>query len=142
MVVVALRSTGIGVREIVSIRLPRTSTLVGSDSDVPRPSNTRTLLNSVVGPLACWAWAGMVEKMSAQTGVADNSRRKCIETIQLSLFVRATIDVERRDVDPGGFQRLTHPARDVDGARRIAVNAHGVGAHLDHLAGDRYHRAV
>ena len=74
-VVVAPRSTGIGVREIVSIRLPRTSTLVGSDNDVPLPSNTLTLLNSVIAPLACWACAVFAEKSSAQTAAADSERR-------------------------------------------------------------------
>src|SRR5258707_1390228 len=33
-------------------------------------------------------------------------------------------------------------AKDVDRAGRVTVNAYGVGAHLDHLAGDRHHGAV
>src|SRR4029079_12253554 len=82
IVVVALRSAGIGVREIVSISLPRTSTFVGSDNDAPLPSNTLTLLNSVTGPLACWACAAPVEVINAQTAVADTKRRKFTETIQ------------------------------------------------------------
>jgi hypothetical protein len=54
--------------------------LVGSDNDVPLPSNTLTLLNSVTAPLACWACAAPVEKTSAQIG-ADSKRRRYVETI-------------------------------------------------------------
>ena len=44
--------------------------------------------------------------------------------------------LERRHVDSGVFQCLADPAGDIDRARRVAVNAHGIGAHLDHLARD------
>jgi hypothetical protein len=55
--------------------------LVGSDNEVPLPSNIRTLLNSVIAPLACCACAALAEKMSAKTGVADIYRRRYMETI-------------------------------------------------------------
>jgi hypothetical protein len=55
--------------------------LVGSDNDVPLPSNTLTLLNSVVAPLVCWACAALDIKISAQTGIADSKRRRYMETI-------------------------------------------------------------
>jgi hypothetical protein len=70
-----------GVGEILSIRLPRTNTLAGSDKDVPLPSNTLTLLKSVIAPLVCWACVALAERMSAQTGVADINRRRYMENI-------------------------------------------------------------
>ena len=43
---------------------------------------------------------------------------------------------------PASFNALRKSARDIDCAGRVAVNADGVGAHLDDLAGHRDHRAV
>jgi hypothetical protein len=74
--VVALRSTAIGAREILSIRLPRTSTLVGSDSAVLLPSKTLTLLKSVTAVAPCWALATLAMTMSTQLRIADIKARK------------------------------------------------------------------
>ena len=43
---------------------------------------------------------------------------------------------ERRYFNTGVLQRLAHTAGDIDCARRIAVDAYGIGAHLDNLARD------
>jgi hypothetical protein len=63
-------------------------------------------------------------------------RRSGLPSVPLDLCIHALVNVERRDVDPGILQRLPDPTRNIDRARRVAVNAHGVGPHLDHLAGD------
>lgn len=50
----ARRSTGIGLVDILSILLPRTSTLDGADSVSPVPSKMRTFSNSTAeGRIAC-----------------------------------------------------------------------------------------
>ena len=43
--------------------------------------------------------------------------------------------LEGRDIDAASLQRFAHAASDVDGGRIVAVNAEGVGAHFDDLAG-------
>ena len=62
--------------------------------------------------------------------------RSGLPTGPLDLCIHALVHVERRDVDPGILQRLPDPTANLDRARRVAVNAYGIGPHLDHLAGD------
>ena len=63
-------------------------------------------------------------------------RRSGRPTGLLDLCIRARLHFERRDVDPGILQCLPDPTANLDGTRRVAVNAHGIGAHLDYFAGD------
>src|SRR5215469_6477150 len=53
--VLALRSVGIGAVEIRSILLPRTSTLLGTESVADFPSKTRTFWKSTI--VGCTSWA-------------------------------------------------------------------------------------
>src|SRR5258705_1586350 len=84
ILVVALRSTAMGAREILSIRLPRTSTFAGSDKDALVPSKTLTLLKSVTAAGPCWALAALAERMSTQVRIAEAKPRKDKTIIQPS----------------------------------------------------------
>lgn len=57
-------------------------------------------------------------------------------TLSVHPFLALARLLERRHLDAGVFQRLPDTAGDFDRTRRVAVNANGVGSHLDHLAGD------
>src|SRR5262245_44080584 len=85
ILVVALRSTATGVREILSLRLPRTNTFVGSDKDALLPSKTLTLLKSVTAVAPCWALAAPAVRTSEQASVADAKPRKDNKVTQPSL---------------------------------------------------------
>src|SRR6476661_10797577 len=77
IVVVAPRSIGIGAREILSISLPRTNTLVGSDSEVLLPSKTLALLKRVTAASTCWPCAILAEKVSAEARIAGAKYPMC-----------------------------------------------------------------
>jgi hypothetical protein len=46
------------------------------------------------------------------------------------------VHLERRHLDTAVLQRFPHAAGNLDRAGRVAVNAHGIRAHFDHLSGD------